>query len=146
MKHTVLPDGHPPTVACTVFAQLCGPKARELEMGAALFTKNGEGRNFDFDYFTNDEQLKQTLVMSHFFSKRNPANQLNRSEKLYTRLSYPISFSMFFNLRLIVLRLGEMKFLLENLPSIFRSIEVVNFFIAMKQLFPFYYLLFSTNF
>ena len=50
MKYTVLPDGQPPTVAFTVLAQLCGPKANEAEMGAALFTKNGEGRNFDFDF------------------------------------------------------------------------------------------------
>ena len=48
VKHTVLPDGQPPTVAFTVFAQLCGPKANETEMGAALLTKNGEGRKFDF--------------------------------------------------------------------------------------------------
>ena len=47
VKHTVLPDGLPPTVAFTVLAQLCGPKAKETEMGAALFTKNGEGRNSD---------------------------------------------------------------------------------------------------
>ena len=48
VKHTVLPDGQPLTVAFTVLAQLCGPKANETEMDAALFTKNGEGRNFDF--------------------------------------------------------------------------------------------------
>ena len=52
MKHTVLPDGQPPTVALTVFAQLCDPKAKETEMGAAFFTNNGEGRNFDFDFLT----------------------------------------------------------------------------------------------
>ena len=40
---------HPPTAAFTVLAQLCGPKANETEMGAALFTKNGEGKNFEFD-------------------------------------------------------------------------------------------------
>ena len=45
---TVLPDGQPPTVAFTVLVQLCGPKANETEMGATPFTKNGEGRNFDF--------------------------------------------------------------------------------------------------
>ena len=44
-KHTVLPNGQPPTVAFIVLAQLCGPKANEMEMGATLFTKNGEGRN-----------------------------------------------------------------------------------------------------
>lgn len=36
----------PPTVAFTVVAQLCGPKANDMEMGAPLFTENGEGRNF----------------------------------------------------------------------------------------------------
>ena len=48
MKHTVLPDGQPPppTVAFTVLAQLCGPKANETEMGAALFTTNGEEGTF----------------------------------------------------------------------------------------------------
>ena len=45
----MIPDGQPSTVAFTVLAQLCGPKADELEMGAFLFTKNGQGRNFDFD-------------------------------------------------------------------------------------------------
>ena len=44
MKHTVLPDGQSTTVAFTVLARLCGPKANETEMGVALFTKNGEGR------------------------------------------------------------------------------------------------------
>ena len=38
------------TVAFTVLAYLCGPKANETEMGVALFTKNGEGRNFEFDF------------------------------------------------------------------------------------------------
>ena len=42
VKHTMLPDGQPPTVAFIVFAQLCGPTDNETEMGAALFTKNGE--------------------------------------------------------------------------------------------------------
>ena len=41
--HTVLRDGQPPTVAFTVLAQVCGPKAIETEMGAVLFTKNGKG-------------------------------------------------------------------------------------------------------
>ena len=50
VKNTVLPDGQPPAVAFTVPAQLCGQKANETEMGAALFIKNGEGRNFDFDF------------------------------------------------------------------------------------------------
>ena len=61
VKHTVLPDGQPPTVAFTVLAQLCGPKANETEMGAALFTKNGEGRNFDFD-LTLDRQKASSSV------------------------------------------------------------------------------------
>ena len=47
MKLTVPPDGLPPTVAFTVLAQLCGPKANEAEVGAALFTRSGEGRDFD---------------------------------------------------------------------------------------------------
>ena len=51
VKHTVLPSGQPPTAAFTVLAQLCGPKANETEMGATLFTKNGEQRNFDFDFY-----------------------------------------------------------------------------------------------
>ena len=50
VKHTVLPDGQHPTVAFTVLAQLFGPKANETEMGAALFTNGGKGRNFDFDF------------------------------------------------------------------------------------------------
>ena len=49
-ENTVLPDSQPPTVVFTVLAQLCGPKANEAEMGATLFTKNGKGRNFDFDF------------------------------------------------------------------------------------------------
>ena len=36
LKHTVLPDGQPPTVAFTVLAQLCGPKANETEIEAIL--------------------------------------------------------------------------------------------------------------
>ena len=49
VKHIVLPDGQYLTLSFTVLAELCDPKANETEMGAALFTKNGEGRNFDFD-------------------------------------------------------------------------------------------------
>ena len=46
VRHTALPNASPQLrVACTVFAQLCGPKANETEVGAVLFTKNGEGRN-----------------------------------------------------------------------------------------------------
>ena len=33
VKHTVLPDGQPQTVACTVLAQLCVPQAKETKMG-----------------------------------------------------------------------------------------------------------------
>ena len=47
VKQTVLPNGQPPTVVFTVFSQHCAPKANETEMGAALFTKNNEGRNFE---------------------------------------------------------------------------------------------------
>ena len=36
VKYTVLPDGQSQTVAFTVLAQLCGPKANETEMGAIL--------------------------------------------------------------------------------------------------------------
>ena len=39
VKHTVLPDGQPPTVAFTVHAQQCGPMANASEMGAALFSQ-----------------------------------------------------------------------------------------------------------
>ena len=46
VKHTVLPNGQPPSVASTVLAQLCGPKANETEMGSALFTKNDGGRSW----------------------------------------------------------------------------------------------------
>ena len=49
VKHTVLPGGQPPIVAFTVLAQLCGRKANETEMDAALFTKNSKGNNFDFE-------------------------------------------------------------------------------------------------
>ena len=48
-KNTVLPGGQPPIVAFTVLAQLCGRKANETEMDAALFTKNSKGNNFDFE-------------------------------------------------------------------------------------------------
>ena len=50
VKHTVLPDGHPSTVAFTVLAQLCGPKANETEIGAALSTENCERRSFEFGF------------------------------------------------------------------------------------------------
>ena len=50
VKHTVLPDGQPPTVAFTEPAQLRGPKASETDLCAVLFTKNCEGRNSDLDF------------------------------------------------------------------------------------------------
>ena len=51
VKHTVLPDGKPSTVAFNVLAQLCDTKANEAEMGANNFMrKNYEGSNFDFDF------------------------------------------------------------------------------------------------
>ena len=46
VKHKVITDGQPPTVAFTVPAQLGGPKTNETAV--MLFTKNDEGRNFDF--------------------------------------------------------------------------------------------------
>ena len=48
VKHSVLQDVQPPNLEFTLFAQLFGPKANKME--AALFIKNGEGRNFDFDF------------------------------------------------------------------------------------------------
>ena len=53
VKYTVLPAYQPLTLAFTVVAQLCDPKANELEMGLTLLSKNGEGRrrSFDFDFW-----------------------------------------------------------------------------------------------
>ena len=48
----MLLDGQPPAVAFTVLPQLCGPKANETDIGATLFTKIVEGRNFEFDLKT----------------------------------------------------------------------------------------------
>ena len=39
VENTLLPIDYLPAVAFTVLAQLYGPKAKETEMGAALFTK-----------------------------------------------------------------------------------------------------------
>ena len=70
VKRKVLPDGQPPTVAFAVLAQLCGRKANEMEMGAALFTKNGEGRNFDLFHMVKqiltscNEEQRVNLVLS----------------------------------------------------------------------------------
>ena len=49
VKHTVQPDCQHTPVAFTGLAQLCSPHAIETEIGAALFTDSGEGRNVDFD-------------------------------------------------------------------------------------------------
>ena len=50
VKHTLLLNVQPQTVAFTVLAHLHSPKASETEMSAALFAKNGEGRNFGLDF------------------------------------------------------------------------------------------------
>ena len=65
VKHTVVPDGQPPTVAFTVLAQLCDPKANETDMGAILFTKNGDRRNFDltFFYYREDHSVVKPLLI-----------------------------------------------------------------------------------
>ena len=60
VKHRMPTDGQPHTVSFTVFAQLCGPKANETEMGATLFPKNGEGRNFDFE---NEMRFQKKLLL-----------------------------------------------------------------------------------
>ena len=49
VKHTVLPDSQFPTVAFTVLAQPCGPKANEKEMGAAPFPKMVREGTFIFE-------------------------------------------------------------------------------------------------
>ena len=46
VKHRVLLDGQPPTVAFTVHAYMCGPKAIETDI-SPYSTKNGEGESFD---------------------------------------------------------------------------------------------------
>ena len=48
VNQIALPDGQPSTVAFNVLTQLCDPKANETKMATALFTKNGEGWNFDY--------------------------------------------------------------------------------------------------
>ena len=67
----MLPDGQPPTVAFTVLAQLCGPKANDTEIDAALFTKNGEGRNFDCFFF---DPIVSALI--NMYSDRNATTLL----------------------------------------------------------------------
>ena len=47
VKHAVLPDEQPPTVAFTVLAQLCGPKANEMEMVTSLLTEITEALGND---------------------------------------------------------------------------------------------------
>ena len=39
VKHTVLPDGQPLTVAVIALVQLCGPKGNETAMGATQLTR-----------------------------------------------------------------------------------------------------------
>ena len=53
VKHTVLPDDQPPTVAFTVHARLRGPKANETEVDAIVFTKHGEAMSSDFGCIYN---------------------------------------------------------------------------------------------
>ena len=42
VKHTMLPEGQIATVAFNVLAQPRAPETKETEIGAALFTKNGD--------------------------------------------------------------------------------------------------------
>ena len=56
----------PPTVAFTVLAWPCGLKANETEMGDALFTKNGEGRNFDSDINKTNSDSDKHLKCAKF--------------------------------------------------------------------------------
>ena len=48
VKRKVLSNGHASIVAFVKLAKLRGPEASETEMGVTIFTKNDEGRNFDF--------------------------------------------------------------------------------------------------
>ena len=54
VKHTVLLDGQPPTVAFTVLTQMCGPKANETEIGTSIFIKNGDGRTLTLNFDVNE--------------------------------------------------------------------------------------------
>lgn len=47
VKHPVLPDDKPLSVAFIVLTHLYGPKVQEIEIGAAKIPQNVEGRNFD---------------------------------------------------------------------------------------------------
>ena len=46
VKNIVFLEGLAPTVAFNVLTQVCFLNENEAEMAAALFTKNGEERNF----------------------------------------------------------------------------------------------------
>ena len=48
LKHTVLQDGQSRSLAFTLLAQLCDPKANETEMCATLFTRKWRGKDFNF--------------------------------------------------------------------------------------------------
>ena len=62
VKLTVLAYGQPPTLAFTVLALLCGPKTNGMGMGAVLFTKNGEGRNSDFDFLISHYVMYSVIL------------------------------------------------------------------------------------
>ena len=44
LKHTVLPDGRPPTLAFTENVKYCDPKANKTEMGTVFVTKDEKER------------------------------------------------------------------------------------------------------
>ena len=52
-----------PNVAFTVLAQQCDPKANETELGTALFTRTGEGRDFIFHLLTFKHKLHSRLTV-----------------------------------------------------------------------------------
>ena len=86
MVHAI-PVCQPPTVALTVPAQLHDPQANETEMGPALFAKNGEGRNFDFDFLTARYPCELTI---HIIEEMNLS--LRRSSIVYFE---SFSFTLF---------------------------------------------------
>ena len=60
----MIPDGQPPHVAFKVSVQLYDPKADETDMGATLFTKNGEGRTLtSTDLLSLSRNERQYLSM-----------------------------------------------------------------------------------
>ena len=63
-----------------MLAQLCGPKDNESEMGAAIFTKNDDGRNFDFSYFMRRPTLKDVEDFACFIHPKYQGVQ--KKEKL----------------------------------------------------------------